>query len=163
MFIRSGYSAQTRSTRELEAVTEARSRTKHHHRATRVLLGGGHLTSGLGVQAHFDALALQVLYTDAVEFHDGALAARFTPIPLARSKTPGVAAAAARPLLSARNYLPLTFKQDRPSAHAHTGRAAHITERAHAGGLRRRHRVAASAIERLKRRDYRAGEQTTHS
>jgi hypothetical protein len=142
----------------------AGSCTKHHHRAAGVLLGGGDLPGGLGTQTGLDCLPLKAGHVDAVEPDDASLGCPFAArIPAARSQTSAVTAGGAhavRSSLGASDDLALSFNQNIASAHAHARSAAHVAELAHAGHLRRRRGVAAGAVERLKGRGDRAGEQT---
>src|SRR5579871_1003592 len=69
MFIRSGYSAQTRRTG---------SGTEHHHLAGRVFLGLADDAGRLGAQPRALRLPPELLLADAVEF-DHILFARFVP------------------------------------------------------------------------------------
>src|ERR1700759_1520530 len=71
MFMRSGYSAHTRSVR-------SGSGTKHHHRAPDVLLGGGDLHPAGRAQARGLALALEQVWIHAVEADEVALDAQLT-------------------------------------------------------------------------------------
>src|SRR5271167_2021747 len=136
MFIRSGYSAHTRSARSRGSAAVVRSCTKHHHRAARVLLGAGHLAAWLGAQTNLHRLALEALNADAVELDHAAL------------------------WIVAGSDQALAFDQNCSSAHAHSRGAAYITKPSHAGRLGRRRGVPAGAIEWLEGRDDRGGEQT---
>src|ERR1700686_233944 len=76
MFMRSGYSAQTRRIRvdakvrdgwEGEGVGDWRSDMEHHHVAARVIGCGWNAAAGRGAQTGGNALALQLGGADAVE------------------------------------------------------------------------------------------------
>src|SRR5947209_3689285 len=72
MFIRSGYSAQTRS---VLGASPPRSRTKHHHVALQILVGGLDAARGSGVPTRRDPLALELLDAHEVELDHVPLAA----------------------------------------------------------------------------------------
>src|ERR1700727_2645625 len=71
MFMRSGYSAHTRSVR-------GASGTEHHHGAPDVVLGGGDLQPASRPQAGGLALALQDVGVHAVEVDEVLLGAQLT-------------------------------------------------------------------------------------
>src|ERR1700729_486427 len=71
MFMRSGYSAQTRS-------VGGASGTEHHHRAPDVVLGGRDLHPAGGPQAGGLALGLQDVGGDVVEVDEVLLGAQLT-------------------------------------------------------------------------------------
>src|SRR5271155_1184773 len=133
MFMRSGYSAHTRSTRPVPGEATA-SGTQDHHRASHVVPRGTKLAGALGTQARLDRLALQLIRGHAVELDD-----------IAYGSAVAVDA-------------PLAFDQHALLQHGHADGTGLVDRAVHAGDLRRGRRVTVGAIERLNGRDDRGSE-----
>src|SRR5437879_18512 len=116
MFIRSGYSAHTRSTRGERG--EGVSRTQHHHRAARVLVGSRNLARGLHAQAGGGALALQLARAEALQSDHIAFGSPLQPAPGGWL----LSGAASGRLEDAT----LAFDHDLPPAHGDTGGPARV-------------------------------------
>src|SRR5271165_307903 len=145
MFMRSGYSAQTRSGPGAEWVGVS-SGTEHHHRAAHVLLGGGHLASGERLKVGRHSLPLELPSAYAVELDDLAPRARRA------LRAPAVG-----------DHPVLTLDENGALEHAHAGRTAHVEDSLDTDALRRGLAGSVGAVERLGGGDDRAGEQPAGS
>jgi hypothetical protein len=146
MFMRSGYSAQTRRTaadgdpvvveEEREGVAEWRSGTQHHHSAAGVIVGGLDLASRLWLKTSDRALAFQLRGVKEIELDEVTLQVR------------RIADA------------PVTFDGDLLSHGRHARGLTGVEDTIDAHRLRRWAEATVSAVERLQLGDQRAGEQS---
>src|SRR6516165_7656998 len=141
MFIRSGYSAHTRSTSEEALATRPWSCTKHHHGAACVLLAGRYPPRRLRAQAHLDRLPLKLCRAETIQLDHAALDG------LRGTRRSAVGAACIACEVDEQS---LALDQHAVAADLHAGRTAEVEDLAHAHAVRRRCRVAASAVEGLE-------------
>src|SRR6185437_16792268 len=144
MFIRSGYSAHTRSSRAI-------SGTEHHHAAGDVLVGGRQDARRLLPQARLGALAAE--HRDGHEVELDQVALRLP------GGVPGALERPGRSRLVLAEDPPLAFDHDAPARLGHAERAAEVERAVDARALGSRPDPAARAIERLELAEDRAGER----
>src|SRR3954465_2536289 len=143
MFIRSGYSAHTRSVAARAPHPERcapRSGTQHHDRAADVVLGRRQRDGGERAQSGRRALTPQGVLRDAIELDDTALA---------RERAIRIWRAGALVALAWEDAS-LALDDDAAPARAHAHRDAHAQQPVRPRGLWRGGRLAAGAVEWLE-------------
>src|SRR3984957_5138895 len=153
MFIRSGYSAQTRRTRSVDGTSEGGggetdSGTQHHHQAADVLIRRLDHKGRFGTKAGLQALALELGDVDASELDH---------VTFDGGPTGGASVTAIADI--GRDTPPRALDHDTPWQHPHTGRLADVEGFPDRRGLGRWTGRTVGRVERIQLGDDRAREQ----